>query len=128
MPDWRAPCVYILASGFHGTLYTGVTSDLMTRIYQHRGSLFGGFTARYDVRRLVWIEGCETIDGAIAREKSIKRWRRAWKYALIEADNPTWRDLAEDMGFPSLIKRHPGLEPGPTCLRAAGRCLGNGGR
>ncbi len=116
----RCPCVYMMASGFHGTLYTGVTSDVTARVYQHRAGTFGGFTDRYAVKRLVWVEGGETMAGAIGREKSIKRWLRAWKYALIEADNPTWRDLAEDMGFPSLIQhRHPGLDPGPTCLGAA---------
>jgi len=99
----RIPCVYILASGFHGTLYTGVTSQLPGRIWQHREEVARGFTARYGVKRLVWFEVHETMESAIAREKSIKRWRRDWKVAMVERDNPTWRDLAEDLGFESLI-------------------------
>ena len=100
----RTPCVYLLASGFHGTLYTGVTSNLLGRIWQHREEVTRGFTKRYGVKRLVWFEIHERMDTAIGREKSIKRWQRAWKVQLIEADNPTWRDLAEDFGFKSLIK------------------------
>jgi len=101
----RIPCVYILASGFHGTLYTGVTSQLPGRIWQHREEVARGFTARYGVKRLVWFEVHETMESAIAREKSIKRWRRDWKVAMVERDNPTWRDLAEDLGFESLISK-----------------------
>jgi len=100
----RTPCVYLLASGFHGTLYTGVSSNLLVRIWQHREEVTRGFTKRYGVKRLVWFEIHERMDTAIGREKSIKRWQRAWKVQLIEADNPTWRDLAEDFGFKSLIK------------------------
>jgi putative endonuclease len=100
----RIPCVYVLASGFHGTLYTGVTSNLPGRTYQHREGTPGGFTARYRVKRLVWFEVHETMESAILREKQLKRWRRAWKIELIGKDNPTWRDLAEDFGFESLIK------------------------
>lgn len=96
----RTPCVYLLASGFHGTLYTGVSSDLLGRLWQHRE----GFTARYDVKRLVWFEGHERMETAIRREKTIKRWRRQWKIDLIERENSAWRDLAEDFGFESLIK------------------------
>ena len=110
----RVPCVYLLASGYHRTLYTGVTSDLPSRIYQHREELSRGFTARYGVKRLVWFEVHETMESAIRREKSIKRWRRAWKIELIEKENPAWRDLAEDFGFDSLIKKKvdPGSRPG----------------
>ena len=100
----RTPCVYLLASGFHGTLYTGATSNLLVRIWQHREEVTRGFTKRYGVKRLVWFEIHERMDTAIGREKSIKRWQREWKVQLIEADNPTWRDLAEDFGFESLIK------------------------
>ena len=100
----RTPCVYLLASGFHGTLYTGVTSNLLGRIWQHREEVTRGFTKRYGVKRLVWFEIHERMDTAIGREKSIKRWQREWKVQLIEADNPTWRDLAEDFGFKLLIK------------------------
>ena len=110
----RIPCVYLLASGFHGTLYTGVTSDLPGRAWQHREEITGGFTKRYQVKRLVWFEVHETMEAAIRREKSIKRWRRPWKIELIENENPTWRDLAEDFGFESLIKKKvdPGSRPG----------------
>jgi len=100
----RTPCVYLLASGFHGTLYTGVSSNLLVRIWQHREEVTRGFTKRYAVKRLVWFEIHERMDTAIGREKSIKRWQRPWKVQLIEAENPTWRDLAEDFGFESLIK------------------------
>jgi putative endonuclease len=109
----RDPAVYILASGFHGTLYIGVTSNLLQRIYQHREGTFGGFTADYGVKRLVWFETGGTMESAIAREKQLKNWRRDWKIALVEETNPTWRDLAEDFGFESLIKKvDPGSSPG----------------
>ena len=98
----RQPAVYILASGRNGTIYIGVTSNLMARIVQHRTGSFGGFTKVYDVTRLVWFEMADTMEGAIGREKQLKNWRRAWKLELIEADNPTWRDLAEDWGFAPL--------------------------
>jgi len=100
----RIPCVYLLASGFHGTLYTGVTSNLLGRVWQHREEITGGFTKRYGVKRLVWLEVHDRMEIAIQREKSIKRWQRKWKM-LVERENPTWRDLAEDLGFESLIKR-----------------------
>ena len=98
----RQPCVYILARASHSTLYTGVTSDLQGRIHQHREGLVRGFTQRYAIKRLVWFEAHETMEQAIIREKRIKRWPRAWKYDLIHSINPTWRDLAEDFGFPPL--------------------------
>ena len=98
----KLPCVYILARASHSTLYTGVTSDLPRRIWQHREGLVRGFTQQYGVKRLVWFERHETMESAILREKRIKRWSRAWKYDLIHKDNPTWRDLAEDFGFPPM--------------------------
>ncbi len=98
----RQPAVYILASWRNGTLYIGVTSNLMARIVQHRAGSFGGFTRMYGVKRLVWFEIADTMEGAIGREKQLKNWHRAWKIELIEASNPTWRDLAEDWGFPPL--------------------------
>jgi putative endonuclease len=98
----RQPAVYILASWRNGTLYIGVTSNLMARIVQHRAGSFGGFTRIYGVKRLVWFEMADTMEGVIAREKQLKNWHRAWKIELIEADNPTWRDLAEDWGFDPL--------------------------
>ena len=100
----RVPCVYLLASDFHGTIYTGVTSHLLGRLWQHREETSGGFTVRYDVKRLVRFEVHETMESAIRPEKTIKRWRRDGKIDLIELENPTWRDLAEDFGFNSLVK------------------------
>jgi putative endonuclease len=110
----RIPCVYLLASGFHGTLYTGVTSNLLGRVWQHREEVTGGFTKRYQVKRLVWFEVHEIMETAIRREKPIKRWYRDWKIELVEEKNPTWRDLVEDFGFESLIKSQvdPGSTPG----------------
>ena len=92
-----APCVYILASGRQGTLYTGVTSNLAERVWQHKSNFFPGFTARYGVHDLVWYEAHETMAEAIAREKAIKKWRRAWKVRMIEAFNPGWDDLFLDV-------------------------------
>ena len=96
------PIVYILASQRNGTLYTGVTSDLVARIHHHREGTFGGFTKQHHVNRLVWFEAHGTMENAIVREKRIKKWRRAWKLELIEAENPRWLDLAEQFGFDRL--------------------------
>ena len=97
-----SPTVYLLASRRNGTLYAGVTSNLMAWIHQHREALIPGFTRRHGVKLLVWFEQHATMDSAITREKRIKKWERDWKLELIEADNPEWRDLAEDFGFPPL--------------------------
>jgi len=96
MPDKR-PAVYILASKRNGTLYTGVTSDLPKRISEHKNDVAEGFTKRYGVHTLVYVEYLADIRAAIAREKQIKKWNRAWKVELIEKDNPEWRDLYEDL-------------------------------
>ena len=85
--------VYLLASRREGTLYLGVTRDLVRRTYQHKEKLLPGFTSRYDVGRLVWFEVYDDPTTAIEREKQIKKWRRDWKIALIEKENPEWRDL-----------------------------------
>jgi putative endonuclease len=85
--------VYILASGKHGTLYLGVTNDLIRRIYEHKNKLTRGFTSRYNVNRLVWYECYDDPTTAIEREKELKKWRRDWKIALIEEANPDWEDL-----------------------------------
>ncbi|MGF0521899.1 GIY-YIG nuclease family protein [Agrobacterium pusense] len=90
--------VYIVASGRHGTLYIGVTSNLEQRIYEHREGLTKGFTSRYGCARLVWYEEHMSIGTAIQREKSLKRWYRDWKIKLIEDFNPQWRDLYEEFG------------------------------
>ena len=91
------PCVYILASRRNGTLYTGVTSDLPRRTWEHREGVAEGFTRKYGVKRLFYYELHATMEAAITREKQIKEWRRAWKIRLIESMNPDWRDLFEDI-------------------------------
>ena len=95
----RQPCVYMLASRRHGTLYVGVTSDLFARLHQHRTRAVKGFTSRYSVYRLVHFEMADSMYAAIAREKQLKAWRRDWKIALIEQQNPFWEDRAVDWGF-----------------------------
>ena len=89
--------VYILASRRNGTLYTGVTSDILRRVSEHREKIIKGFTSRYGVKYLVWYEVHTTARNAIQREKNIKHWSRAWKLALIEKTNPSWRDLFEEL-------------------------------
>ena len=89
--------VYILASKRNGTLYTGVTSDLIKRIHEHKNDLVPGFTQKYSVHTLVYFESTEDSCSAITREKQIKKWRRAWKLELIEAGNPEWKDLYFDL-------------------------------
>ena len=89
----KQPCVYLLASKRNGTLYVGVTSNLVQRIWQHKEGLAEGFTKRYGVKLLVWYEQHETMESAITREKAIKEWQRAWKIALIEKTNSEWGNL-----------------------------------
>jgi putative endonuclease len=86
--------VYIMAN-IHGTLYTGVTNDLVKRVYDHKSKLIPGFTKRYNINRLVYYEETGDIREAITREKQVKSWRRAKKIALIQSINPTWKDLSE---------------------------------
>ena len=93
----RHPCVYILASHLRGTLYIGVTSDLIQRIWQHRNDQVDGFTRKYAVHLLVWFEQHGSMEAAILREKAIKEWKRAWKLELIESSNTHWRDLYPDI-------------------------------
>ena len=93
----KRPCVYILASKRNGTLYTGVTSDIARRAWQHRSNAVGGFVRDYGVHRLVFVEFHQTMTDAILREKHIKKWRRAWKLELIERHNPQWRDLYDEL-------------------------------
>jgi putative endonuclease len=93
----KQPAVYLLASKPNGTLYIGVTSNLIARVWQHRGHVVDGFTRQYDITRLVWFEMHETMDSAIVREKRIKKWNREWKRNMIERSNPTWRDLWDDI-------------------------------
>ena len=89
--------VYILASGKNGTLYVGVTNDIARRATEHKEGAVSSFTKRHRVHRLVYMEPHDEILDAIAREKILKRWRRAWKNALIEKENPDWRDLYEEL-------------------------------
>jgi len=91
------PCVYILASERNGTLYAGVTSDLMKRIWQHKNDLADGFTKKYQTHKLVWYEVHETMESAIAREKALKNWHRIWKIRIIEQMNPDWIDLTSQL-------------------------------
>ncbi len=93
----KAPCVYILANNFRGTLYIGVTSNLITRCWQHRQGVTKGFTKTYEVKRLVYYEIHDTMVAAIYREKQLKKWNRAWKVSLIEKENSHWRDLWHDI-------------------------------
>jgi putative endonuclease len=98
----KEPCVYILASKQYGTLYVGVTSDLIARLWQHRSGEVKGFTSKYHVHRLIRFEPFVTMLDAISREKQLKRWHRQWKINLIETENPQWADLAAALGLPPM--------------------------
>jgi len=89
--------VYILCSKRNGTLYIGVTSDLIKRIYEHKNDLVDGFTKKYGIHRLVWYETHDSAESAITREKQMKKWKRAWKLKIIEQNNPKWNDLYENI-------------------------------
>ena len=100
--------VYMLASGRNGTLYVGQTDDLVARVQQHREKALKGFTAKYGIDCLVWFEVCADRDSALTYERQVKKWYRAWKLRTIEAGNPEWRDVYEDLldpGYPL----HPNL-------------------
>ena len=107
----KQPCVYILASQPYGTIYIGVTSNLLARLHQHRSGGIRGFTSRYGVFRLVRFEMFDDMTAAISREKQLKRWHRPWKINLIEQDNPRWDDLAIGFGFNPVPQRS--REDGP---------------
>ena len=89
----KQPCVYILASKRNGTLYVGVTSDLVQRVWQHKNDLVAGFTKRYGIKQLVYYEFHDSMEEAISRETQLKKWERAWKVRLIESMNPEWSNL-----------------------------------
>jgi len=91
------PAVYILASKRNSTLYVGVTSDLVKRVWGHKNNVVSGFTKRYNVHQLVWYELHENMESAILREKRLKDWRRSWKLKLIENGNPDWNDLYDSI-------------------------------
>jgi putative endonuclease len=93
----KRPCVYLLASKRNGTLYVGVTSDIIRRVWEHKTGAVEGFSKTYAVHRLVYVEFHESMPEAIAREKRLKKWCRAWKINLIEHSNEEWRDIYEDL-------------------------------
>ena len=93
----RSYFVYIMTNKKHGTLYTGVTNDLVKRTYQHKEGQVEGFTHKHGLKHLVWYEPFDDIEQAIAQEKRIKRWRREWKLQLVEKQNPDWDDLWEEI-------------------------------
>lgn len=95
MPEKRF-CVYLMASRYRGATYLGVTSNLAARAHQHRNGVGSDYAARWGIDRLVWFEPHDDALSAIAREKALKKWRRVWKWALIEAENPEWQDLFEE--------------------------------
>ena len=103
--------VYILASRRNGTLYTGVTNDLVRRVSEHQSGEVEGFTRKYGVKTLVWFEPHSDVEAAILREKRIKRWNRGWKVAMIEAGNLDWRDLAEEWLGPVVYNTPASSEP-----------------
>ena len=93
----RQPAVYILASKRNGTLYIGVTSNLVKRVWEHKNNMIDGFTKRYRIHQLVWYEIHESMESAILREKRLKDWKRSWKLDLIESMNPDWQDLYDSI-------------------------------
>ncbi len=97
MSRWNPFFVYMMASGRNGTLYIGMTDNLINRVVQHREKTFKGFTAKYGVDKLVWFETYETREDAFARERQMKEWKRAWKIELIEKNNPAWGDLFDEL-------------------------------
>jgi len=97
MKDELKPTVYILTSKAQGVLYTGVTSNLIKRVWEHKNDVVKGFTQKYHVHKLVYYELLSNMEEAIYREKCIKKWKRAWKIKLIEEFNPTWKDLYDDI-------------------------------
>jgi putative endonuclease len=99
--------VYILTSQRNGTLYTGVTSNLPRRLFEHQTNLTPGFTSRYGVKTLVWFEEYDLVTDAIARKKTIKNWPRKWKLDLIETMNPDWQDIAISCTAPELVSTTP---------------------
>ncbi len=101
--------VYILANKYNGTLYIGVTNDLVRRIWEHKTDAVDGFTKKYHVHRLVWYEVAGTSPVAIAREKQLKKWNRAWKIRLIEKMNPEWKDLYDEISQLDARLKHSGM-------------------
>jgi putative endonuclease len=97
MRDEKQPAVYIIASARNGTIYIGVTSALWNRVATHKDNGVAGFSSKYNICNLVWYKHHDTMDSAIRREKQLKKWNRKWKLELIESQNPTWRDLHNEI-------------------------------
>jgi putative endonuclease len=111
----KHPAVYIMASRYRGTLYTGVTSELWQRVCSHKYGTTPGFTTKYDVKILVWYEHHQTMERAIRREKQIKEWQRAWKFRLVESMNPDWLDLHDSIDVTAtLVDEKAGPRPSPA--------------
>ncbi len=106
MAQYEFIAVYLMASKRNGTLYLGVTSDLLNRGLEHREGRISGFSRKYGCKLLVWYETYDEVTSAIVREKELKKWRRAWKIALIEDNNPQWRDLYEDLLLPQHLRNY----------------------
>ncbi|TNF36400.1 MAG: GIY-YIG nuclease family protein [Gammaproteobacteria bacterium] len=97
MPREKRPAIYMLANRKHGTLYVGITSDLVGRVWQHKQGVVDGFSRRYGLKQLVYYELHESMESAILREKCLKKWNRVWKIELIESTNPEWTDLWDSL-------------------------------
>jgi putative endonuclease len=121
----KAPAVYMLASGRNGTLYIGVTSDFIKRVWQHKESLADGFTKKYGVKILVWYEQHETMESAIAKEKAMKKWLRKWKLDTIEKTNPDWRDLWPEItgAVPQTVVSAPPVIPAQAGIQSLENAL-----
>ncbi|MBK6707092.1 MAG: GIY-YIG nuclease family protein [Sphingomonadales bacterium] len=111
MREEKQPCVYILASKLYGTLYIGVTSNLVGRMWQHRNRATPGYSSKYSVYRLVHFELFGEMEPAIRREKQLKNWHRPWKINLINEHNPHWVDLAVGLGLPPIGQGKPSDGP-----------------
>jgi putative endonuclease len=109
----KMPAVYIMSNRHRGTMYVGVTSDFWSRVWDHKNKRFDGFTADRDLDKLVWYAHFHSMDEAIAREKLLKRWHRAWKFRIIEEMNPEWRDLHDEIdAVGTLVEAKSGLRRG----------------
>lgn len=113
MGRWNPFFVYMMASGRNGTLYIGMTDDLINRVAQHKNKTFKGFTATYGVDKLVWYETHDTRENAFTRERQMKEWKRAWKIELIEQMNPFWADLFDELTGQSPSLQTSGPRPSP---------------
>jgi putative endonuclease len=111
MQEEKHPAVYIMASRYRGTIYVGVTSALWNRVCDHKNKTFKGFTANYDINILVWYEHHHTMEGAIRREKQLKKWNRAWKFRIVEEVNRNWLDLHDSIDALATLVDEAGSPP-----------------